>query len=166
MNTAMAIGVSVNGILIFIWMAEQAEAERIRETIPRIAKEAGTTPVELFKAALNGALDPSGIGLRGLVPGERAQQMQKWAFLWMVLENETHLPEYPGKVIDHIAHTNFTVDIATLIDGPAMIKITALPPEAKKSNLRAHLRAVILGVLTAVVLFALALVLHQWRSLL
>jgi hypothetical protein len=31
MNTAMAIGVSVNGILIFIWMAEQAEAERIRE---------------------------------------------------------------------------------------------------------------------------------------
>jgi hypothetical protein len=51
MNTAMAIGVSVNGILIFIWMAEQAEAERIRETIPRIAKEAGTTPVELFNAA-------------------------------------------------------------------------------------------------------------------
>jgi hypothetical protein len=41
--------------------------------------------------------------------------------------------------------------------------IMALPPEAKKSNLRAHLRAVILGVLTAVVLFALALV---WRSLL
>ena len=54
----MAIGVSVNGMLIFIWMAEQAEAERIRETIPRIAKEAGTTPVELFKAALNAALEP------------------------------------------------------------------------------------------------------------
>src|SRR5262249_16618020 len=69
---------------------------------------------------------------------------------WMVLQNETHLPQYPRKVIDHIAHTNFTVDIATPIDGPAMIKITALPPEAKKSNLRAHLRAVILGVLSEV----------------
>jgi hypothetical protein len=34
--------------------------------------------------------------------------MQKWAFLWMVLENETHLPEYPGKVIDHITHTNLS----------------------------------------------------------
>jgi hypothetical protein len=114
---AVSIGVSVNGLPLFIWYDGLAETERIRETIPRIAKEAGTTPIELFNVSLNSVLAPKGetgfLTTPKLDDRPRMQQMQKSAILWAVLENETHLPEYPGKVIDHVAHMTFTVDIAT-----------------------------------------------------
>jgi hypothetical protein len=121
---AVSIGVSVNGFPLFIWYDRLAETERIRETIPRIAEEAGTTPWKFFEAALAGTR--RGFLAPQLDPEQRAQQIQKEAILWAVLENETHLAEYLGKVIDHVAHMTFTVDIATPVDGPPMIKVTAL----------------------------------------
>jgi hypothetical protein len=101
-----AMNISIDGKPAFTWSGDGAAIENILQALPDAAKAGNKSSAEELAVSCifflkEGKLDKT----------ERGQMM---GLIWFLLQQETGIPDRPGKLADYAANTDFDVDCETI----------------------------------------------------